>query len=269
MRATSSAPRTPGAVRLRARGSTARDWFGSSTAASASGYRTRAGPTSRTAAASCAGPSGPAISSSSTAPATSASMPVTAASSTRRTRERVFASRRWVRTRATTAPGASALPSFLAHLLGHGGEHLPGDRRVALDERPELPRRHAVADHVGAGRQGRGAGRVVEERDLAEVVAGPDRSLRIAADGHFRLALLDDEEAGAAGPLLRQGVALAEAALPHAAGNLAELAVVEPREQRHLLQRVGRDAHGRIYIVRRFPVRTRTLAARISGCKFR
>ena len=40
----------------------------------------------------------------------------------------------------------------LAELLGHRREQLPRDRGIALDERPEIPRRHAVAEHVGAWR---------------------------------------------------------------------------------------------------------------------
>ena len=43
--------------------------------------------------------------------------------------------------------GGVALPD-LAELLGHRREELPGDRRVGLDERPEIPRGHPVADHV-------------------------------------------------------------------------------------------------------------------------
>src|SRR5665213_434908 len=62
----------------------------------------------------------------------------------------------------------------LAQLLGHGREQLPRDRGVALDERPEFPRRHAVAEHVGGGGDRRGAFRPGEERDLPEVVARAD-----------------------------------------------------------------------------------------------
>src|SRR5436190_1471855 len=247
MRATSSGSRTAGAARRRTPGSTARGSSALSTGTSASRCRTRAGPISRTAAASRAGRSGPVTSSSSTARATSASMSAAVASSTRRTAERAFAFPRWASTRATTAPGASRPRRALAHFLGHGREQLPGDRRIGLDERAEIPRRHAVAVHVCASRQRGGARRLVDERNLAEVVAGPDRAFRLAADLHVGLALLDDEEADAAGTLLCHGVAGPEAALAHAVRDLLELLVVEARKERDLLQHVdGGSGHGAV-----------------------
>src|SRR6266849_10830199 len=95
----------------------------------------------------------------------------------------------------SAAPRPVALFGELMQLLGHRRQELPGDLGVALDERPEVPRRHAVADHVRLGGDRRrpvGAG---EERDLAEVVAGADRAAGCALDGHLGLAGLDDEEA--------------------------------------------------------------------------
>src|SRR3954454_3094176 len=267
MRASSSGCRTAGAALPRAPASTARGSSASSTGTSASACRTRAGPTSRTAAASRADPSSPAISSSSTARAMWASTWAADASSTRRTAEPASASRRWVSTRATTAPGVSRPARSSAHLFGHGGEQLPGDRRVGLDERSEVPRRHAVAEHVRPRRQRGGARRLVDERDLAEVVAGPDRAFRLAADLHVGLALLDDEEADAAGALLRHGVAGPEAALAHAARDLLQLLVVEPREERDLLQHVdGGSGHGAFIHSCASPCEHPCVAARIGAC---
>src|SRR5260370_26976955 len=124
-------------------------------------------------------------------------------------------------------------------LLGHRRQELPRDRGVALDERPEVPRRHAVADHVGRGGDRRrpvGAG---EEGDLAEVVAGADRAAGRALHGDPGLAGLDDEEAGAARALGGHRVAGGEAPLAQRPRDLVQLAVVEAAEQRHLLQHVG------------------------------
>ena len=69
-----------------------------------------------------------------------------------------------------------------------------------------------------------------------------------SADIHLGLALLDHEEAHAARAFLRHDVARLEAALPHAGRDLLQLAVVEAREQRHLLQHLHRGlAHAAIY----------------------
>ena len=59
------------------------------------------------------------------------------------------------------------------------------------------------------------------------------------------LAALDDEEAGAARALLGDRVARREAPLAHRGGDLLELAVVQPREERHSLEDVcGGPGHG-------------------------
>src|SRR5205814_9930177 len=80
------------------------------------------------------------------------------------------------------------------------------------------------------------------ERDLPEVVAGTDRADGLAVHGHFRLALFDDEESCAACSLLEEDVARGHAPLTHRGRDLLDLAVVEPREERNLLQHVGRGA---------------------------
>ena len=65
------------------------------------------------------------------------------------------------------AARCSAPRSTLRHRL----EHLPGELGVLLDERPELPRRDAVALERRLGGDRRRPRTVVDERDLAEVVA--------------------------------------------------------------------------------------------------
>src|SRR4029077_9887519 len=256
-RGTSSAFGTAGAARRRGRASTAPASSASSTATSASRCPTPATATSCAGDGFRGGGSSQATSSSSTARATSASTPAAAASSKRRTAEPQSESPRCA---AGPAPGTAARaawtsaspPGVLLYVFGHGREQLPGDRRVALDERPEVPRSHAVAEHVRSRGQRGSARRVVDERDLAEVVAGTDGGLLLAADAHVRLALLDHEEGGASRALLRHSVAGLEAALTHAARDLLEFLLVDPGDDRDVLQRVGGCAHARSYIRRRF-----------------
>src|SRR5206468_12539473 len=94
----------------------------------------------------------------------------------------------------------------LAELFGHRLEELPGDLRIALDERAEVPRRHAVAVQV-ARRGDRGSAiRSRQERDLAEVVARADLPALLAVDADLRRAALDDEETRTACALLRHGL---------------------------------------------------------------
>src|SRR2546421_10426628 len=53
-------------------------------------------------------------------------------------------------------------------------EKLPADHAVLLDERAELPEGHPVTNKVARGRYCRDASPLVDERDLAEVVSGPE-----------------------------------------------------------------------------------------------
>src|SRR5581483_4216894 len=81
-----------------------------------------------------------------------------------------------------------------------------------------------------------------EERDLTDVVAGANGADGLSVHGHVRLALFDDEETRAARSLLEEDLARGHPALAHRGGDLLELAVVEPREERDLLQHVGGGA---------------------------
>src|SRR5207302_11164681 len=96
-----------------------------------------------------------------------------------------------------TSNGWTLVSKPSGKLLRQRQEQLPGDRRIALYERAEVPRRHSVAAHVGLRDDRRrpvGAG---DQRDLAEVVAGLNRAARLAVDADLALALVDDEEARA------------------------------------------------------------------------
>ena len=73
---------------------------------------------------------------------------------------------------STARAPASASLFELACALGHRLEERPGDRRVLLHERPELPLGQPVHLAVAGRRDRRCAQTRVEQRDLAEVVAG-------------------------------------------------------------------------------------------------
>ena len=123
----------------------------------------------------------------------------------------------------------------------------PGDLRVLLHERAELPGREPVAPQVGRGRDRRGAHALVDEGHLAEVVAGPERAALLVPHGDVGVAFDDDEEAGAAEPLRRDRGALLEGALLHLVGERLEVLLAEVGEERHLPESfLGRaSGHGR------------------------
>src|SRR4051794_8555168 len=124
----------------------------------------------------------------------------------------------------------------LAQSRGEGLEQRPGALRVFLDEGPDLPGGHPAAAQVGRGRNGRRPGALVDQRDLAEMVAGADRSHDLPADGHGGLAVLDQEEADPAAALRGDRLALGEAALAHHVREPLELLVPDAREQRNALE---------------------------------
>ena len=62
-----------------------------------------------------------------------------------------------------------------AQLVRERLDELPRDPRVGLDDRAELPERHRVGLHVRVGGDRRRARALVDQRDLAEVVAGAER----------------------------------------------------------------------------------------------
>src|SRR5207249_6098286 len=100
----------------------------------------------------------------------------------------------------SSASATAVLPSLLGFLepLRHRLQHLPGDRRVRLDERAEVPERHPVAAQVGLRCDRRGSVDVGGQSDLAEVVSGPERAHVLAPDAHPRRPFVDHEEADSA-----------------------------------------------------------------------
>src|SRR5205085_6431437 len=142
---------------------------------------------------------------------------------------------------------SNAATVVLLQLLRHRREELPRDRGVLLDEWLEVPRGHAVAEHVGLGGDRRRAVGAGQERDLAEVVAGADRVSVLAVDEDVALALVDDEEARAARALFDDVPAGSDATLAHRTGDLLELALLEARKQRDPLQHVdSRPRHAAV-----------------------
>ena len=88
--------------------------------------------------------------------------------------------------------GASSVARGSCDLAEAAGERLqerPGDLRMLLDERPELPGRQPVAEEVGRGDDRGRADAVVDQRDLAEVVARAERGTVLAADRDLGVAL--------------------------------------------------------------------------------
>jgi hypothetical protein len=117
---------------------------------------------------------------------------------------------------------------------------------MLFDERFELPDRKAVAEEIGRRSDGRRAGAFVDERDLAEVVAGPESGPHFSADADRRISLDDDEESGRAGPLGGHRRALGEAPFLHLARQAFQVVVGQAGEERHLAESVnGRRGHAR------------------------
>src|SRR6185503_17242834 len=94
--------------------------------------------------------------------------------------------------RSADPPRLAALG--VADLARDGLEELPRDVGVVLDERAEIPRRHAVAAKLALGPDRGRALAVGDQCDLAEVVAGAEAPDRLPTDEHSRVAGLDDEE---------------------------------------------------------------------------
>src|SRR6478672_7141175 len=129
----------------------------------------------------------------------------------------------------------------LAEPLGHHLEELPGDLSIRLDERPELPRREPVAGEIGLGRDRRGAARlVVDQSDLAEVVAGNELATLLAVHIDAGSTFADHEEADAACAFRSDGVAGLEVALLERAGDSSKLVVRQALEERDLLEQLDR-----------------------------
>src|SRR5439155_12584140 len=93
---------------------------------------------------------------------------------------------------------------------------------------------------IALGRDRRAAGAVVDQRDLAEVVARPELAVLAAPHGDRRLAALDHEEAGAALALLGDGAAGVEGPLLERARKPLEIAALEVGEQGDALEQLDR-----------------------------
>ena len=107
-------------------------------------------------------------------------------------------------------------------------------RRSALKSRAVITSMRAGL----RGRDGRRARRPGDERDLTEEVAGAERVHLAALAPHVCAALDQHEEFVTRGALVRQLCPLAEAQLVRDRGDLVELALREPAEERHALDQL-------------------------------
>src|SRR4051794_39155898 len=127
---------------------------------------------------------------------------------------------------------------------------------MLAQERLELPRgQGGAAQGAAGGDGGRAARLVVEQPELAEVVAGLHRAALLTADRDVGLAVEDEEEADAAAALLDDHLTVRVRALTQAAGELLEVLVGHVRQQRDGPQRGGVDRHGRTVGPRRREVK--------------
>src|SRR4029453_11903430 len=114
-------------------------------------------------------------------------------------------------------------------------EQRPRGGGVALDERPEVPEREAVALEVGRGLDRGAALAAVDDGDVAEVVAWPEAGDLVAVDDHEGLTALHHVEPGAALALADDRFAFGEGVLLERAGQPLELARLQPRKERYAL----------------------------------
>ena len=164
---------------------------------------------------------------------------------------------------ASRLGGLGRLPRVgFAQLVRECLDELPRDAGVGLDDRAELPERHRVGLHVRVGGDGCRARALVDQRDLAEVVAGAERGPVLAVHGDLRVPLADDEEAGAALTFARDRVAGGVVPLLERVGDPLEVALLEAREQGHSGDRLGRGAGHRAILSR---VVTRRKRCRLRG----
>jgi hypothetical protein len=125
-------------------------------------------------------------------------------------------------------------------------QQLPADRGVLLHERAELPEGEPKADEIGGGGDGRRARALVDQGDLAEVVAWLERPPLPAADRDPRLPGVDQEERGGARPLLDDRLTFREPPLLEQAGDFRDLALVQVGEERDSPQDLNRGARHRV-----------------------
>src|SRR5215211_5793387 len=132
--------------------------------------------------------------------------------------------------------------------LGQGLEQLPGDLGMPLDEAPEVPGAEGEAAQIGLRPDGRGAGNVAEETDLAEEVPRPELRHDVAVAYNRGLTVDQDEEgedARAALPLSHDRRAALEPELVHLVGEPCPLGLLERREERDPREGLSAvDRHG-------------------------
>src|SRR6266508_710376 len=134
----------------------------------------------------------------------------------------------------------------LAEAPGERLEHRPRHPRVLLHERLELPGGEPVAEDVRRSGNARRARPFVDQRDLAEVVAGPERGPDLSTHADRRVALDDDEETRGAGSLSGHRGALREPALLHLPGEQLDVIVGQVREDRDVAKSfLGGRGHAR------------------------
>jgi pyruvate dehydrogenase E1 component beta subunit len=141
---------------------------------------------------------------------------------------------RWVRTCAprSSAGGLLAFARVAQHLR-HPLQQLPADHPVCLHERAEIPVGEPVTGELARGGDRGRARALVEQGDLAEVVAGLQRSAPLAADRHRGLTRLDHKEGGPARAFLDDRLTFGEAARLEQARDLLHLALGQVGEEGH------------------------------------
>src|SRR5208337_954831 len=136
-------------------------------------------------------------------------------------------SRSWRSSFSACRFGDDALRSALARVAQHHRhplEQLPADHAVLLDERAEVPVGQAVAGEIARRHDRRKARALVDQRDLAEIIARLQGRALLAADEDGRFAGFNDEKRRPARALLDERLALGEAALLEQARDALQLA---------------------------------------------
>ena len=144
--------------------------------------------------------------------------------------------RRGFRSRAEIPEGVACGPlaGVSGHSLAEGAQHLLRDRRRV----PDQLREGSVGEHEHAGlrrrRDRRGARDVGDEGDLADPVARAELTDGAPLADDLHRAALDHEELSAALALTHERLVGGDVELVGDDGDVPELALRQPREQRHV-----------------------------------
>src|SRR5262249_6519353 len=145
---------------------------------------------------------------------------------------------------ATSPPCLRCRLLLGAQAVGEADEQLPPHLAVLAHEVAEVEdaelREARVGDRDDRGRARRA---LVEQRELADVLARAEPGDGITAADHLDLAVEDEEERARGRPLPHHALARRDAALLHARSEPAPGPRAEAREQRDVAQAVGRDGH--------------------------